>query len=132
MARAQWPLLHDRPMIEILLTLVQGGQAVSRRLLADTGAGNAKARFELLIDEHDCLLCGGLPAGKTSLTDAYAGTFPLYLIPIEIPLLGFSDDVIAVGVQRPPKKLDGIACFRFLNRFTYGNFGNAAEFAKET
>jgi hypothetical protein len=38
----------------------------------------------------------------------------------------------AVGVPNAPKGLDGIAGFRFLNRFTYGNFGNALEFGLET
>ena len=28
--------------------------------------------------------------------------------------------------------LDGIAGFRFLNRFTFGNFGNPSEFGLET
>jgi hypothetical protein len=26
---------------------------------------------------------------------------------------------------------DGIACFRFLNRFTYGNFGDPGQFGLE-
>jgi hypothetical protein len=112
--------------------LAQSGQKVTRRLLADTGAGTLKARFEILLDEHDCLLCGANPAGSTSLQGAYAGSFPLYLIPIEIPLLGFSDDLVVVGIQHPPSSLDGIAGFAFLNRFTYGNFGDPLAFGLET
>ena len=51
MPRAQWALFQERPTIEVVLTLAQGGQKMTRRLLADTGAGNARARFEMLLDE---------------------------------------------------------------------------------
>ena len=132
MARAPWPLQHDRPAIEVTLTLALGGTQVSRWLLADSGAGNAKAAFEILLDETDCLLCGGKPTQIISLTGALAGPFPLYILRIRIPLLGFDDNVAAIGVPNLPMSLDGIACFRFLNRFTYGNFGNAGEFGLET
>jgi hypothetical protein len=30
-------------------------------LLADTGAGSGKADFDLILDEDDCVLGGGLP-----------------------------------------------------------------------
>jgi hypothetical protein len=36
-----------------------------------------------------------------------------------------------VGVPYPPPDFDGIACFRFLNRFTYGNFGDKNAFGLE-
>jgi hypothetical protein len=124
--------MHNRPAIEIILTLAPAGQKVNRRLLAETGAGNVQAHFEMLLDENDCLLCGGKPAQTISLGGAYTGSFPLYVIRVRIPLLGFDDDLVAVGVPNPPKGFDGIACFRFLNRFTYGNFGDPAEFALET
>jgi hypothetical protein len=39
MARAHWALFQNRPVIEINLTLAQGGQQVVRKLLANTGAG---------------------------------------------------------------------------------------------
>lgn len=131
MARAVWPLLNERPVIEVVLTLVQGGQKVTRTLLADTGAGNLKAPFELLLDEDDCLLCGRPATVSTPLLGAYAGTFPLYVVRVEISLLRFSRRVLAVGVPRNPDGFEGIACFRFLNRFTYGNFGNSRQFVLE-
>ena len=31
-----------------------------------------------------------------------------------------------------PRGLDGLACFRFLNRFSYGNFGDPGQFGLET
>jgi hypothetical protein len=131
MARAQWPLKHGRPAIEIILTLALDGAKVPRTLLADTGAGSSQSVFEMLLDENDCILCGGRPAKLVPLGGAYSGTFPRYRMRVEIPQLNFANDVFVVGVPDPPKHLDGIACFRFLNRFTYGNFGNAGEFGLE-
>jgi hypothetical protein len=50
---------------------------------------------------------------------------------VEIPLLGFGHRLAVIGVPTPPMSLDGIACFRFLSRFTHGNFGNAGQFGLE-
>src|SRR5829696_1854444 len=111
MPRAQWPLKHGRPAIEIVLTPLQGGQKTTRIVLADTGAGMAVDAFEFLLDESDCLLCGGAISFMISLGGAYRGWFPVYLIPIEIPKLAFADDCRVVGVPIPPKNLDGIAAF---------------------
>ena len=132
MARASWALLHDRPVIQNVLTLAPGGQKTTRNLLADTGAGNAHSEFDLLLEEHDCVVCGAKAAQTVSLGGAYAGLFPRYSLRVEIPQLGFDGQLLAVGVPNPPRQLDGIACFRFLNRFTYGNFGNASEFGLES
>jgi hypothetical protein len=132
MRRASWSLIYGRPIVEVVLTFVQGGQKVTRNLLADTGAGNALAPFEMLLDENDCLVCGATASHSVSLGGAYTGSYPLYDIPVEIPLLGFFADVLTVGVPTVPPGLDGFACFRFLNRFTYSNFGNRLEFGLET
>jgi hypothetical protein len=59
-------LVHVRPVIEIMLRLAQGGQKVVRTFLADTGAGRKNAPFEILLDENDCLLCGGKPLKSAS------------------------------------------------------------------
>jgi hypothetical protein len=128
MARAQWPLLNDQPIIQVALAQAQSGKKTTRTLLADTGAGTAQSGFELLLDEHDCLLCGGKPAQTVYLGGAYSGAFPRFRIRVEIPQLKFGARLFVVGVPSAPTGLDGIACFRFLNRFTYGNFGNAGEF----
>ena len=119
-------------MIEVLLALALGGTKVSRTLLADTGAGNAQASFEILLEENDCILCAGKASQMVPLGGAFTGLFPLYRVRVEIPRLGFSRTITAIGVPTPPMSLDGIACFRFLNRFSYGNFGNAGEFGLET
>ena len=131
MARAQWALRKGRPVVHVELHSPLGA-ALPRILLADTGAGSATAPFELLLDEHDCVLCGGKPTSMTFVSGAYFGSFPLYMVRIRIPILGFDDDVPALGVPMPPKHLDGIAAFCFLNRFSYGNFGNTGEFGLET
>jgi hypothetical protein len=131
MPRAQWPLLHDRPVIQVILTLVQGGLPLSRQLLADTGAGTANSGFELLLDEQDCLLCGGLPLQPVVLGGAYAGSYPVYLIQARVPVLSFDRALPAVGVPSVPPGFDGIACFQFLNRFTYGNFADPKHFGLE-
>jgi hypothetical protein len=62
---------------------------------------------------------------------AYAGSFPLYQLRIQVPELGFDVPLLVVGVPAAPHGFEGVAGFRFLNRFTYGNFGNPAEFGLE-
>jgi hypothetical protein len=79
----------------------------------------------------DCLVCGGVPFKTITLGGAYSGAHPMYALPLEIPALQFPDNIFAVGVPTTPTGFDGIACFRFLNRFSYGNFGHRNEFALE-
>jgi len=78
------------------------------------------------------LLCGTSASYMISLGGAYTGSYPVYLIHMEIPLLGVAGAFRAVGLPTTPQGLDGIAGFRFLNRFTYGNFGSPNEFGLET
>src|SRR5260370_27751470 len=102
MASGLWSLLHDWPIIQVILALVQGGQQRFRNLLADTGAGTAQSGFELLLDEQDCLLCGGTPLQGVVLGGAYVGSYPVYLVQVRIPMLGFDQAVPAVGIQAAP------------------------------
>ncbi len=97
-------------------------------MLADTGAGNARAGFELLLKEQDCLAAGGVLSRAVVLGRAYTGPHPVYLIRVQIPDLGFDHHLSAVGVPSGPAGFDGIACFRFLNRFECGNFGDPGQF----
>lgn len=66
-----------------------------------------------------------------TLSGAYAGSFPIYLVRVGLITLGFDRYVPAVAVPAAPAGFDGIACFRFLNRFSYGNFGDAGQFGSE-
>jgi hypothetical protein len=131
MPRVDWSLRKGRPCVQVVLTLAQGGQPMVRNLLADTGAGSLSSTFDLLLDEDDCLLCGGNPLVPITLGGAYAGSFPVYLLPVQIPALGITQNVRAVGVASVPPGFDGIACFRFLNRFSYGNFADPGSFSLE-
>jgi hypothetical protein len=131
MPRMLWPLRHGRPCVEIVLALTQGGHPFPRVLLADTGAGSQTDSFELVLDEGECLVCGAFAYVSVPLGGSYAGVFPVYVLPVQVPALGFAQTVRAVGVQSVPAGFDGIACFRFLNRFTYGNFGDPGRFGLE-
>jgi hypothetical protein len=117
--------------VEVILTLALGGQPIPRSLLADTGAGSHLSVFELILDENDCLLCGGNPDQPVALGGAYSGSFPTYVLPVEVPALGFAKNVRVVGVPGVPAGFDGVACFKFVNRFHYGNFGDLGVFGLE-
>jgi len=126
-----WPLRQGRPCVQVVLTLTAGGQPLPRNLVADTGAGSRNSTFQLILEENDCLLCGGNPYITTTLGGAYVGSFPLYVIAVRIPALSFDQNLRAVGVPSVPAGFDGIACFGFLNRFTYGNFADPNQFGLE-
>lgn len=102
-----------------------------RRLIADTGTGNGRSPFQLLMDEADCLQSAGILVGRVRLGGAFAGRFPVYSVPVQLPALNFADPVPIVGVAAVPHGFDGIAAFRFLNRFHYGNFGDPDSFGLE-
>ncbi len=131
MPRVQWPLLGNRPCVQIGLTPTATGQPLFLNLLADTGAGTRYGHFELILHETDCRRCGGLPGRLVILRGAYTGRFRVYSITVQLPALGFSQRLHTVGVPTLPSGFDGIACFRFLNRFTYGNFGDPGQFGLE-
>jgi hypothetical protein len=117
--------------VQLNLIPSQGSLPLARALLADSGAGSDRVVFDLLLLERDCLLCGANLLGGVRLGRAYTGVFSSYAITVEIPALGFAQNLRVVAVPSAPLGFDGIACFRFLNRFTYGNFGNPREFGLE-
>ncbi len=131
MPRVLWPLRHGRPCVEAVLSPTAGGQPIALTLLADTGAGSRTASFEFILHQAQCLLCGALLGLSVTLAGAYAGTFPLYGVRIRLPALGFAQDIRAVGVPAVSPGFDGTACFGFLDRFTYGNFGDPNAFGLE-
>jgi hypothetical protein len=127
MPAVQWPLQNDRPVIEIVMS-ASGGQDLVRRLIADTGAGTRQSVFQLLLEEIDCLQSGAILIDHVQLGGAYSGVFPVYLVDVRIPQLSFDDPVPVVGVSQVPPGFDGIAGFKFLNRFHYGNLGEPDSF----
>jgi hypothetical protein len=118
-------------VLEADLTDATTGDALARLLLADTGGGDASAGFELILHEDDCLRCGGRNSHHAALGGAYSGRLPVYSLRVRIPTIGFDKFVHAVAVSDIGADFDGIACFRFLNRFTYGNFGDPDSFGLE-
>jgi hypothetical protein len=70
-------------------------------------------------------------SGPVVLSGAYAGTFTVLTVHIEIPALQAAMWIRAVAAHNPPPGFDGIACFRFLKRFSYGNFGDPGKFGLE-
>jgi hypothetical protein len=118
-------------VLEADLTDATTGDALTRLLLADTGAGDAAAGFELILHEDDCLRCAGRVSHRVALSGAYSGQHAVFSLRVRIPAIGFDEYVRAVGISDTSNDFDGIACFRFLNRFTYGNFGDASGFGLE-
>lgn len=131
MPRTLLPLSQGRPCVQVVLRQSQINRPLLKMLLADSGAGSQTSRFELILVESECLRCGAVRLNSVTLGGAYSGTFPTYLLPVEIPTLGFNRYLRAVGVPTISTGFDGIACFRFLNRFTYGNFGDPSQFGLE-
>jgi hypothetical protein len=132
MPRAHWRLVRNRPVIQVHLDDPKNGSVRSRRLLADTGGGSDRSPFEIVLTEDDCRTCGVYTYHSVRLAGSYTGWVPVFAIRIKVPDLDFDGYVRVAAVQRTTPGLDGIACFRFLNRFNYGNFGRADQFGLET
>src|SRR5262245_50150061 len=108
MPRAVWPLVGGRPAVEVVLTQTSGNQSWPRFLLADTGAGSSGSGMELILNEQDCLLCGGTPDQPVTLGRAYTGSFPTYVLRIQVPALGFDHRLRIVGAAVLPSGFTGI------------------------
>ncbi len=55
----------------------------------------------------------------------------MYDLRVRLAALGFDQNLRVVGVPRVPPGFDGVACFIFLNRLTFGNFGDPNQFGLE-
>ena len=88
----------------------------------------SEAPFELILLDEDCTAVNGILEGQVSVAGTYSGWFNVYSIKVRIPKLNFLSSVRVAGVQKVPEGFDGIACFKFLNRFHYGNFGDPKSF----
>lgn len=131
MPQALWPLVNDRPVIQVILTNATSNQPLARVLLADTGAGRNASQFDQILAERDCQVAGGTLQSDVVLSGAVRGVFPRYMLRVRIPMLFWDKHIRVVALPVVPDALDGIACFPFLNRFTYGNFGNPGLFGLE-
>lgn len=129
---ASWELVRNRPAIRLSIVDPTTGRTHPRILLADTGAGTKSAPFEVLMDEDDCLLFADRPGEMFRLTGAYSGNFRAYFLLLRVDEFDLVREISAIGVEHTPAGFDGIAGFRFLRRFTYGNFGDADRFGLST
>jgi hypothetical protein len=129
-----WPLQRGCPVIEITLVEPNSLYTVDRTLLADTGGGSLYAPFELVLSTVDCQQFQQRRRGVVRLSGAFPGIFPMYSLRVEVPALQWAQVVAVVGVPvtQLPSGLDGLAGFRFLSLFSYGNFGNPNQFCLET
>ena len=85
-----------------------------------------------MLNEGDCQMFASETMFEVQLGGSFSGTFKIYAVRIRIPELDFNQRIRAVSVPSITAGFDGIACFRFLNRFTYGNFGDHGQFGLET
>jgi hypothetical protein len=133
MPRVTWDLEGDRPATQVLVVDQRTGAARRRTLLADTGAGNRASPFEFVLSLDDCRRFGRELGAVAELGGAMVGSFLLYSVFVAVAPLAFGREASAVAVPPAllPSGLDGIAGFAFLNRFTYGNFGDPDRFGLE-
>ncbi len=131
--RQSRPLVNSCPAIEVLLREPFTGATSSRILLADTGAGARFGPADLILSPRDIEPFAISQTGSAGTSGALQGQYPVFLMELEMPALGIfcSVRVLSVPATHFFPGFDGIACFRFLNSFTYGNFGNPAEFGLE-
>ena len=130
MPRIEWPVADGRPIVQVELETAQGTSR-TRTLLADTGAGTLTSLFDVVLGETDCRACSGRPFGTISLRGAFQGNHLVYMVRLRVAQLKFDRYVRAVAAPSLPPGLDGIAGFRFLSQFTYGNLGGRDTFGSE-
>lgn len=134
MPRFLWPLQNGQPVVSLYLRDVETGVLSPRTLLADTGAGDASTSVELILSQRDGEQFGQEWVGIAQAGGFVRGNFEIQLVPITIPVLKVSRLAAALLIPATelPQGLDGIAGFRLLNAFAYGNFGDSKRFGLET
>ncbi len=133
MARVVWPLDAGQPVVHLYLREPGTGILLPRVLLADTGAGNSLNFTELVLSQNDGTRFGGRSLGNMGAGGAVQGVFSIRRVTIEIPALALSRSAPAmiVPASQLPQGLDGIVTYRFLNEFSFGNFGDRTTFGLE-
>ena len=134
MPRKTWLLEKGQPVIHVELHEPMSGFTSTRILLADTGAGAQKEPVDFVLSKLDGARFGEFFQGTAHSSGAIPGQFAIFVFLISIPALNFHRrcNGMLVPAETLPDGLDGIATFRFLNSFSYGNFGNPREFGLET
>ena len=134
MPRQSRLLVNDCPAVETELREPYSGFTATRTLLADTGARRRFGPADLILWPADTARFGISEVASAGVSGALQGQFRVFLVEIEMPALRLVRSVRALSVPSSHffPGFDGFACFRFLNTFTYGNFGNPAEFGLET
>jgi hypothetical protein len=130
-----WTLRNGCPIVEV--EFIHDGNVSRRVLLADTGFGSEETFFQIVLTESDCRLFKGAPCGTAPVIGAVEGTYPTYMVKVQVRSLRWQRHIFALAVPSMPnsvsaKDLDGIACFPFLNQFGYGNFDDSQQFGLKT
>lgn len=133
MPRQTWLLQKDVPVIEVQLLEQFTGLWVNRVLLADTGAGPRFSPFEIVLSHADIARFSMEESGSVGVSGALQGRLQVHKVQLQISALSINRYVSALSAPASSllMGLDGIAAFRFLNSFSYGNFGSASEFGLE-
>ncbi len=133
MPRQTWLHHRDVPIIEVQLLEPFTGLWMSRKLLADTGAGPRFSPFEIVLSHADIARFSIEESGSVGVSGALQGQLQIHKIQLQIPALNVNRFVGALSAPASSllMGLDGIAAFRFLNLFSFGNFGNPGEFGLE-
>ncbi len=86
-----------RAVIEAILITSTGTRPKTYDLLADTGAGSDRAKFELVLDEFDCRAYGRRTSYRVELGGAFSESFLIYLVRIQIPQLSLDHSEMGVA-----------------------------------
>ncbi len=133
MPRALWPLQNGQPAVQMELQNQITGVSASRILLADTGAGSQHEPVDLVLGTEDGALFARRFQGRVVSGGAIPGHFEVFTVTIAIRDLSMVRRVNAmiVPIETLPAGFAGIATIRFLDSFTYGNFGQRGHFGLE-
>lgn len=133
MPRQMWLLQRDVPVIEVQLREPFTGFWVNRVLLADTGAGPCFSPFEIVLSPADIARCGEEELAEAGVSGALQGRLVIHKVRLQISALNVQSSVRALCAPASSllMGLDGIGAFRFLNGFSYGNFGTPDQFGLE-
>jgi len=135
----RWRLMAGRPVVELEFARRADGERVLRRMVADTGAGRTLSPFHLILKQSDVrefllfndrfsVRLGGALMGTHPCSWVVGGVRGLPLGPLVAVAVPDGDPAFR-RIQKDGA--EGIAGMRFLDGFSYGNFGFQGEFGIE-